>query len=173
MRFQFWSMSEDSRVEILLRSSSVRVCLIVLNQGCCGFGQYNLPDGMLRLDANTALNQSYVLFIALVNITYQSGDQYLPSIHSWDSRPWQVLYIPLFCFVCVFFNCLLCSACILQMHNKPVQFLIQIKVYFLMIIIYSFIFYFFFLLIKRLFSHETGNVSRLFCLLVLFLALKL
>ena len=57
---------------------------------------------MLWHDANTTLNQSYVLFITLVNITYQSGDQYLPSIHSWDSSPWQVLYIPLFCFVCVF-----------------------------------------------------------------------
>ena len=76
--------------------SFVRVCLVVLNQGCCGSGQYNLPDRMLRLDANTILNQSYVLFITLVNITYQCGNQYLPSIHSWDSSPWQVLYIPLF-----------------------------------------------------------------------------
>ena len=140
-------MSEDSRVEILLRGSSVRVCLVVSNQGCCGSGQYNLPDRMLRLDANTTLNQSYVLFITLVNITFQSGDQYLPSIHSWDSSPWQVLYIPLFCVcvcvcVCVCFNCFLCSACILQMHNKPNQFLIQIKVYFF-IIIYSSIFLFF------------------------------
>ena len=96
-------MSEDSSVGILLRGSSVLVRLLVLKQGCCGSGQYNLPDRMLRLDANTTLNQSYVLFITLVNITYQSGDQYLPSIHSWDSSPWQVLYIPLFCFVCVLF----------------------------------------------------------------------
>ena len=102
MRFQFWSISEDSRVGILLRGCSVRVCLVVLYQGCCGSGQYSLPDRMLRLGANTTLNQSYVLFITLVNITYQSGDQYLPSIHSWNSSPWQVLYIPLFCFVCVF-----------------------------------------------------------------------
>ena len=94
-------MSEDSRVGVLLRGSSVRVCLVVLNQGCRGPGQYNLPDRMLRLDANTILNQSYLLFITLVSITYQSGDQYLQSIHSWDSSPWQVLYIPLFCFVCV------------------------------------------------------------------------
>ena len=56
---------------------------------------------MLRFDANTTLNQSYVLFITLVNITYQSGYQYLPSIHSWDSSPWQVLYILFLCFVCV------------------------------------------------------------------------
>ena len=54
-----------------------------------------------------------------------------------------VIYpIVLFC-ACVFFNCLSCSACILQMRNKPNQFLIQMKVYFF-IIIYSFIFYFFF-----------------------------
>ena len=137
-------MSEDFRVKILLMGSSVRVFLVVLNQGCCSSGQYNLPDRMLRLDANTTRNQSCVLFITLVNVTYQSRDQCLPSIHSWDSGPWQMLYIPLFCFVCVcFFNCLLCSACILQMCNKPNQFLIQIKVYFF-IIIYSFIFYFFF-----------------------------
>ena len=103
MMFQFWSMSEDSRIGILLRGSSVRVCLVVLNHGCCSSGQYNLPDRMLRLDASTTLNQSYVLFITLVNITYQSGDQYLPSIHSLDSSPWQVLYIPLFYFVCVLF----------------------------------------------------------------------
>ena len=81
-------MSEYSRVVILLRGSSVRVCFAVLNQECCGSGQYNLPDRMLRLDANTTLNQSYVLFITFVNITYQSGDQYLPSIHSWDSGTW-------------------------------------------------------------------------------------
>ena len=131
MRFQFWSMSGDSRVGILLWGSSVRVYLVVLYQGCCGSGQYILPDRMLRLDANTTLNQSYVLFITLVNITYQSGDQYLPFIHSWDSSPRQVLYIH--CLVlCVFFNCL---------RNKPNQFLIQIKVYFF-IIIYSFFTFF-------------------------------
>ena len=44
------------------------------------------------------------------------------------------------CFVCVFVSC---SACILEIHNKPNQFLIQIKVYFF-VVIYSFIFYFFF-----------------------------
>ena len=81
MRFQFWSMSEDSRVGTLLKGSSVRVCLVVLNQGCCGSSQYNLPDKMLQLGANRTLNQSYVMFITLVNITYQSGDKYLPSIH--------------------------------------------------------------------------------------------
>ena len=107
----------------------------VLNQRCCGSGQYNLPDKILRLDTDTILNQSYVLFITLVNITYQSRDQYLQSIHSWDSNPWQVLYIP---FSLIFFsflpavvlNWLSCSACILQTRNKPNQFLIQIKVYF-------------------------------------------
>ena len=80
-----------------------------------------------------------------------------------------VIYSIVLC-VC-FFNRLLCSACIFQMHNKPNQFLIQIKVYFF-IIIYSFIFYFFFLLIKQLFSNETVKVSKLFFLL-LFSALKL
>ena len=163
MRFQFWSMSEDSRVEILLRGSSVRVCLVVLYQGCCGSGQYNLPDRMLPLDANTTLNQSYVLFITLVNITYQSGDQYLPSIHSWDSSPWQVLYIPLFCFVCVFL-----TVCVINLTS----FLFKSRFISLLLFIHLF-FTFFFLLIKQLFSHETVKVSRLFCLFVLFLELKL
>ena len=144
MRFSFWNMSEDSGVGILLRRSSVWVCLVVLGQGCCGSSQYNLPGRMLRLHTNTTLNQSYVLFITLVNITCQSGDQYphlsIPGIVAHGR-----CYIS-HCFavcVCAFFNCLLCSVCILQMHNKPDKFLIQIKVYFF-IIIYSFFTFFFF-----------------------------
>ena len=30
-----------------------------------------MPDWMLRLDANTTQNESYVVFITLVNMTYQ------------------------------------------------------------------------------------------------------
>ena len=132
MRFQFWNISEGFRVGILLRGYSVRVCLVVLKQGCCGSGQYNLPDRMLRLDANTTLNQSYVLLITLVDITHQSGDQYLRSIHSWDSSPWQVLYIPLFLITFFFLpavvlNCLLCSACILQRRINMTSFVFKSK----------------------------------------------
>ena len=76
---------------------------------------------------------------------------YITSISSWDSSPWQVLYIQLFCFICVFFNYLLCSACILQMRDKPNQFLIEVKVYFF-IIIYSLIYLFFFFRLSN-FSH--------------------
>ena len=54
-----------------------------------------LQHPMLRL---AILNQDYVLLITLVNITYQSGDQYLTFIHSWDSGLWWVLYILLFFF---------------------------------------------------------------------------
>ena len=135
MRFQFWSMSEDSRVRTILTGSSVRVCLVVLNQGCCGFGQYNLPDRMLRLDLNTTVNQSYVLFITLVNITYQRGKKYLPSTHYWDSSPWQVLYIPLL-LIFFFFSPSHCFKLLLVqcLHSsnayKPGEFLIQIKFYF-------------------------------------------
>ena len=76
------------------------------------------------------------------------------------------------CFVLnVFFNCFSCSACIIQMRNKLNQFLIQIKVYFFIILFIYFLL--FFLLIKQLFSNETVKVSRLFCLFVLFLKLKL
>ena len=114
-------MSEDSRVGILLRGSFVRVCLVALNQGCCSSGQYNLPDRMLRLDANTTLNQSYVLFITLVNITYQSGDQYLPSFHSWDSSPWQVLYIPLFLIFFSFLQAVVLSCRVVLVFFKRVE----------------------------------------------------
>ena len=85
---------------------------------------------MLQLDANITLNESYVLFITLVKITYQSRDQYPPSMHSWDSSPWQGLYILLLFF---FFSpdrslkLFVCGVCILQMRNKPNQFLIPIK----------------------------------------------
>ena len=102
---------------ILLKDSSVRVCLFFLYQGCCSSGQYNLPDRMFRLDVNTTLNQNYVLFITLINITYQSRDQYLPSIHSCDSSPWQVLYIPLFCFVCVFRVVLVFFKCLVNLTS--------------------------------------------------------
>ena len=116
---------------IWLRGSFVGVCLVVLYQGCCGSGQCNLPDRMFRRDANTTLKQSYVLFITLVNITYQSRDLYLPSIHSWDSSPWQVLYIPLF-LVCVF--------CVALVFFKSVvnltSFLLKLKFISLLLFIY-------------------------------------
>ena len=158
MRFQFWSMSEDSKVGILLRGSSVRVCL-VLYQGCCSSGQYNLPDRMLWLEVNTTLNQSYVLFITLVNSTYQSGYQYLPSIHSWDSSPWQVVLCVCFLTVCV-------------INLTSLLFKSRFLYYYLFIYFLPFIHLFYFL-IKQLVSNETVKVSRLFCLFILFLKLKL
>ena len=123
-------MSEDSRVGILLRGFSVRVCLVLLYRECCGSGQYNLPDRMLPLDANTTLNQSYVLLITLVNIKYQSRDQYLPSIHSWDSSPWQVLYIPLFCFVCVFLTVCVINLTSFLFKSRFISLLLFIHLFF-------------------------------------------
>ena len=102
MRFQFWNMFEDP--ELGLKGSSLWVYLVVVNQGCCRSSQYILLDSMLWLDANTTLNQIYVLFITFVSMTYQSGDQYLPSIHSWDIGPWYVLYIPFFFLQIIVFN---------------------------------------------------------------------
>ena len=135
MRFQFWNMSEDSRVGILLGDSSVQVCLVVLNQGYCGSGQYNIPDRMLWLDAYTTLIQSYVLFITLVNITYHSkisiSHLSIPGIVAHGRCYISHFFKYFFSFLpAVVLNCLSCSACILQMHNKPNQSLIQIKVYF-------------------------------------------
>ena len=48
------------------------VFLSIAFQGCCGTCQYNLTDRMLRHDFNTTLNQSYVILISLVSMTYQS-----------------------------------------------------------------------------------------------------
>ena len=127
---------------------------------------------MLRLDANTTLNQSHLLFITLVNMTYQSGDHYLPSIHSCDSSPWQVLYIPLFCFVCVFVTACRVVLVLFKCVINLTSFLFKSR-FISLLLFYSFIFYFFFLLIKQLFSRQTVKVSRLFCLFVLFLELKL
>ena len=53
---------------------------------------------MLRLDANKILNQSYVVFVTLIYMTYQSY-QYLLSIYSWDCG----LYVVVLCVPLLFF----------------------------------------------------------------------
>ena len=67
------------------------------------------------------------------------GDQYLPSIHSWDRGPCQVLYIHLFLSFYLFIylsnffsatvvlNCLLCCACISKMRINLTIFLFKRK----------------------------------------------
>ena len=92
MLFQFWSMSEDSRAGILLTGSSIRVCLVVLNQGCCDL---KVIQPWIKV--------MYCSSLWLILHIRQSRDQYLPSIHSWDSSPWQVLYCFLFLFCLVLF----------------------------------------------------------------------
>ena len=113
MSFQFWSMSEDSSVGILLRGSSIWVCLVILNQGCCSIGQYNLCSLMLMYCLLPWLTLHIRARITISHLTITGivahGKCYISHC---------------------FFNRLFCSACILQMHNKPYQFLIQIKVYF-------------------------------------------
>lgn len=104
---------------------------VVLNQGCCGSSQHNLPDGMLRLDANAALDQSYLFSITLVNMTYKSRDQYRSSIHSWDSGLWQALYVPPFFYYYSWRFFLVLFRAVLKTFNKrcplaytPDQFLV-------------------------------------------------
>ena len=130
--------------------------------------QYNLPDRMLRLGTNTTLNQKYVLLIVLLNITYQSGDQYFPSIHSWDSSPWQVLYIPLFCFACVFLTVsrvvLVFFKCVINLAS----FLFKTRFISLLLFIHLFFTFFFFWLSN--FSHmkrlrSVDYLVYLFCFL--------
>ena len=94
--------------------------------------------------------ESYVLLITFVNITHQSVDQYLPSIHSWDSSPWQLLYIPLFC-VCVF----LTVCCVVLVFFKCIinltSFLFKSRFISLLLFIHLFFTFFFFWLSN--FSH--------------------
>ena len=67
IRFQFWSMFEDSRIGISLKGSFVWLYFVVVNQGCCRSSQCNLLDSILWLDTNTILNHIYVVFITLVS----------------------------------------------------------------------------------------------------------
>ena len=91
---------------------------------------------MLRLDANTTLNQSYELFITLVNITYQSGGSaspFNPFLGQWPLVG--VIYPVVFNFyLCIFFslpavvlNCFLCSACISKRLINLTSFLFKSK----------------------------------------------
>ena len=71
--------AEDSRVVILMRAFFVPVSFVVFYHGYCKYCQKNLPDGMLRHDTNTILNQSCVIFITLVNMAYdESGCSLYP-----------------------------------------------------------------------------------------------
>ena len=88
-------MSEDSKVGISCKGSSVRICLIAVSQGCCGSGQYNLFGRILRCDTNTSLKKSYEVFISLLNMTYQGVDQYLE---------WSIVGISFFSFWSLLFN---------------------------------------------------------------------
>ena len=62
------------------------------------------------------------------------GDQYLPSIHSWDSGPWQVSYVPLFLTFLFQWQFLTFPFSVCDINNKkhfytplPDQFLNQVK----------------------------------------------
>ena len=120
-------MSEDSTIRILFRGSAFRVCLVVLNQGFCSSGQYNLPHRVLSRDVNTTLNQIYVLLITLVNIHIRVAINVshlsISGIvtHSWCYMSHCFLFF--YFFSAAVSNCLLCSAYILQTRNKPNQFL--------------------------------------------------
>ena len=67
IRFQLWSMFEDSRIGISLKGSSFWVYLVVINQECFISSQYNLLDSILWFDTNAILNHIYVVFITLVS----------------------------------------------------------------------------------------------------------
>ena len=55
------------------------------------------------MDSNTTLNPANRLLITWVSKAYKIEDRYLPSIHFWDSGPWQVLYFPLFLLSIIFY----------------------------------------------------------------------
>ena len=50
------------------------------------------------MDSNTTLKPGNRLLITWVNMAFENKDWYIPSIHSWDSGPWYVLYFPLLLF---------------------------------------------------------------------------
>ena len=122
-------MSEDSIIGISLRGFSVRVCC--LNQGCCGSRQYNLSDKMLRLDANKILNQSYVVFVTLIYMIYQSY-QHLPSTYSWDCGLHVVGVIcpTVFLFQSSFLFLFPCSACLSLFVIRTLVIIIIISFFF-------------------------------------------
>ena len=60
------------------------------------------------MDCNTTLNPGNRLLITWVSTAYKIEDRYLPSIHFWDSRPWQVLYFSLFLLSIIFYYLIVC-----------------------------------------------------------------
>ena len=60
------------------------------------------------MDSNTTLNPGNRLLITWVSKAYKIEDRYLPSIHFWDSGPWQVLYFPLFLLSITFYFLIVC-----------------------------------------------------------------
>ena len=149
-------MPEYSRVGILLRGSSVRVCLVVLNQECCSSSQNNIPDRMLRLDANKII---IIIFLYVLFCYYSS-----------------------FSFICnvKISLILLLPSSSLSIFNLFFFSLFSLYYYFYYHYRYYYGFVFFFsLLIKQLFFlHETIRlvdyfVHLFFCLFVLFLELNL
>ena len=120
MRFQFYSMSEDFRV-LVNTTYLIGCCDLMLIQPWIKVMYCSLLSLTLHIRAGISIPDLSILGIVAHGTCYISH-----------------------CFavcVCAFFNCLLCSVCILQMHNRPDNFLIQIKVYFF-IIIYSFFTFF-------------------------------
>ena len=120
MRFQFYSMSEDFRV-LVNTTYLIGCCDLMLIQPWIKVMYCSLLSLTLHIRVGISIPDLSILGIVTHGTCYISH-----------------------CFavcVCAFFNCLLCSVCILQMHNKPDNFLIQIKVYFF-IIIYSFFTFF-------------------------------
>ena len=65
------------------------------------------------MDSNKTLNPGNRLLTTWVNMAYKIEDRYLPSIHFWDSGPWQVLYFPLF----LLFGCFLVDLCLLFLFS--------------------------------------------------------
>ena len=106
-------MSEDSWVVISLRAFFVHVRYVVLNRGCCGTCQYNLPDLMLWPNFNATLNQNYVIPITLVSITYQGRRSVSPIYSFLGQLSMKGVYVPLFLtvFVRYLFLTFLFSVC--------------------------------------------------------------
>ena len=148
MRFPFLNI-----VGILLKGSSVRVCLVVLNQGCCGSGQCNLGCCDLMLIQSRIKVMYWSLLWLTLHIT--AG---ISIFHR--SIPGIVEHI--FFLSVIVLTCFLCSYCISKTLINLTRFLFKSKFLFFQMCdsahllshyYYYYIYYFsFYLLLLLLFS---------------------
>ena len=104
-------MSEDCRVGISLRSSSVRVCLVVVNQGCCSSDQYNRCSDLMIIQPYYSLLWLTLHIRAGINISHLSIFGIVAHGRCYISHYFFCLFVCFFKAICrvelVFFKCVI------------------------------------------------------------------